>query len=71
MDFECPAVSRVAGQTSFDSGILFNFTAMWRTFKLGNSNLPNLTTLGGLGAAVDDGSTGLRSYRHSADGDGR
>jgi hypothetical protein len=70
MDFECPAAPRIAGLTSFDSGILFNFAAMWRTFTFGKSAFPNLTALGGL-VATDDGSTGLRSYRRLADGDGR
>lgn len=70
MDSECPAASRIAGQTSFDSGIFFGFTAMWRTFAFGKPNLPTLAALGGL-AATDDGSTGLRSYHRLADGDGR
>ena len=70
MDSECPAASRIAGQTSFDSGIFFNFTAMWRTFTFGKLRLPNLAVLGGV-AATDDESAGLRSYRRLADGDGR
>ncbi|KAB1194501.1 hypothetical protein Hfx1148_13980 [Haloferax sp. CBA1148] len=31
MDSTCPAASRIAGQTTSDSGILF--TQMWQTFK--------------------------------------
>ncbi|SFR43389.1 hypothetical protein SAMN04488124_1271 [Halogeometricum limi] len=70
MDSERPAASRIAGQTSFRSGILLKFIAMWRTFTFGKQALPNLG-LGVLGRATDDESSRLRSYHRLADGDGR
>jgi hypothetical protein len=69
MDSACPAASRIAGQTSFDSGMLFTITAMARTFNFGKRSLPVLSTLGVIGRATDE--RGLRPYRRLADGDGR
>ncbi len=72
MDSECPAASRIAGQTTFDSGNLFMITAMWRTLKFGKRNLPNLPNLPMLGVpgrSTDE--RGLRPYRRLAEGDGR
>jgi hypothetical protein len=68
MDSECPAASRIAGQTTIDSGALF-ITAMWNTFKFGNELFPNLGVLESTGRRR--ASSGLHSYHHLADGDGR
>ncbi len=65
MDSTCPAASRIAGQTTADSGILF--TQMWTTFKREFNN-------GHKGLAVRHLRTPLselRPYRRLGHGEGQ
>ena len=71
MDSECPTASRIAGQPISAASANFTFTAM-QSFKPGNPT-PGADPLGTSGQSDDAAmamSSGLRPYRHLADGDG-
>jgi len=65
MDSDCPAASRIAGQTSVASGV--SFTANGFTFKRESTTGRRAATLG----ARSLRSSRRRPYYRSADGDGR
>ncbi|POG54711.1 hypothetical protein AUR65_013360 [Haloferax marisrubri] len=65
MDSTCPAASRIAGQTTSDSGILF--TAMWQTFK----REFNIGRNGLRVRSVRTPLSELRPYRRLGHGDGQ
>ncbi|KAB1196502.1 hypothetical protein Hfx1150_02810 [Haloferax sp. CBA1150] len=65
MDSTCPAASRIAGQLTTDSGILF--TQMWLTFKREFNIGPKGPTVRHLRSPLSE----LRPYRRLGHGEGQ